>query len=156
MLQQLEHLSLSAEGRYATSEELQFMRNYLSSVDLRLSIYQKIRDGEEEIINQLEAQILKIQADIFQISSGDVSSFYQRDTKSILRKAISAMLSDDLDRLREHVLLWHRTIIKAVGVRHIAEITHNTMPEVIKQFLTPQEFSLLEPILQLNQAVLTA
>jgi hypothetical protein len=156
MLQQLADLSLTAEGRYATTQELQFVRNYVASVDLRLSAYQKIRDGEEEIINQLEAKMLKIQADIFQLSSGDVSSFYQRDTKSILRKAISAMLSDDLDRLQEHVLLWHRTIIKAVGVKHVAEMTYKTMPEVIKQFLTPQEFALVEPILQLNQAVLTA
>jgi Phycobilisome protein len=155
MLQQLEHLSLSAEGRYATSEELQFMRNYLSSVDLRLSAYQKIRDEEKEIISLLQTKIRDRQPDIFMVNSNDVSQKCQRDCQIVLRNAIAAMLMDDLDRLREHILLWQRTIIKAFKEEHIAAMIYTNMPEVIKQFLTPQEFALLEPILQLNQAVLT-
>jgi Phycobilisome protein len=154
MLKQLERLSLTAEGRYATTQELQFIRDYLPTVDLRLSAYQKIAAAEAEIIDQLEARMRAIQPDILQIASGDISSLYQRDTRSILRSAIAAMLTDDLDRVREHLLLWHRTILKAFKVQHIAVMAHKTMPEIIQQFLTPEEFAIVLPFLQLNQAVL--
>jgi hypothetical protein len=154
MLKQLERLSLTAEGRYATTQELQFIRDYLPTVDLRLSAYQKICDAEAEIIAKLEVKMRALNPDIFLVDAGDVSSLYQRDTKNVLRSAIAAMLTDDLDHVREHLLLWHRTIIKAFKVQHIAAMAHQTMPEIIQQFLTPEEFALVIPFLQLNQAVL--
>lgn len=154
MLKQLESLSLTAEGRYATAQELQFLHDYLSTVDLRMSVYQKIRDVEDEIIEQLQNKMRKIKPGIFQTKSGDVSAVCQRDIKVILRNAIAAMLIDDLDRLRENILLWQRIIIKVFQERHIATMVHTTMPEIIEQFLTPEEFALIKPVLQLNQAIL--
>ena len=154
MLKQLESLSLTAEGRYATAQELQFLRDFLPTVDLRINAYRKIRDAETDIINQLEEKMREQQPNIFKTQSGDVSSMYQRDTKIILRSALAAMLIDDLDRLREDMLLWHKTINKAFKVQHITVLTYKTMPEVIEQLLTPEEFDLIKPVLQLNQAIL--
>ena len=154
MLKQLEQLSMSAEGRYATARELEFLENYLPTVDLRISAYQKIRDREDEIIDRLEAKMREKMPEIFQSGSGDLSSSYKRDTKRILRNAIAAMLIDDLDRLRENILLWQRTIIKAFKVKHIAAVAHTTMPEIIQQYLTPEEFEAIDPVLQLNRAIL--
>ena len=154
MLKQLEDLSLAAEGRYATAQELQFIRDYIKTVDLRLSAYQKIRDAEDEIIDRLEAKMRSMQSNIFQSGSKDVSAMYNRDTKKLLRSAIAAMLIDDLDRLREHLLLWQRTIMMAFNVKHITTMVHTNMPEIIQQFLTPEEFDSIMPILELNQAVL--
>lgn len=154
MLKQLESLSMSAEGRYATAKELQFLRDFLPTVDLRINAYRKIRDAETDIINQLEMKMREQQPNIFQTKSGDVSPMYQRDTKIILRNAIAAMLIDDLDRLREDMLLWQKTITKAFKVRHILAMAHSTMPEIIEQFLTPEEFDVVKPVLQLNQAIL--
>lgn len=154
MLKQLSQLSILAEGRYATAGELKFLKDYLSTVELRMSAYQKLRDAEEEIIDRLEAKMRQKKPNIFQSGSNDVSFSYKRDTKTVLRHAIAAMLIDDLDRLREHILLWQRTIIKAFKVKHIAAMVHTTMPEIIEEFLTPEEFALVEPVLQLNEAVL--
>ena len=154
MLKQLEQLSMSAEGRYATARELEFLENYLPTVDLRISTYQKIRDREDEIIDRLEAKMREKMPEIFQSGSGDLSASYKRDTKRILRNAIAAMLIDDLDRLRENILLWQRTIIKAFKVKHIAAVAHTTMPEIIQQYLTPEEFKAIDPVLQLNRAIL--
>lgn len=154
MLKQLEQLTMSAEGRYATARELEFLENYLPTVDLRISAYQKIRDREDEIIDRLEAKMREKMPEIFQSGSGDLSASYKRDTKRILRNAIAAMLIDDLDRLRENILLWQRTIIKAFKVKHIAAVAHTTMPEIIQQYLTPEEFKAIDPVLQLNRAIL--
>ena len=154
MLKQLERLSLSAEGRYATTQELQFIRDYISTVELRLSIYQKIRDNENEIVDRLQARMREIQPNIFQMNAKDRSDKCKHDCKIVLRNTIAAMLIDDLDRLREHILLWQRSIIKAFKEERIAAMVYKTMPEIIEQFLTPQEFGLIEPVLKLNQAVL--
>lgn len=155
MLKQLESLSLATEGRYATAQELQFIHNFMSTVDLRISAYQKIRDGEDEIIEQLQERMRQLKPGIFQTKSGDVSKTCRRDVKIILRNAAAAMLINDLDRLRENILLWQRIIIKVFQEKHIATMVHNTMPEIIEPLLTPEEFDLVLPVLQLNQAVLT-
>ncbi len=154
MLNQLEQLSIEAEGRYATEQELRLLKNYFPTINLRLSAYQKIRDAEDSIIQKLEARMREKQPNIFQLGAKDVSSMYQRDTKIVLKIALAAMLIDDLDRLRENILLWQRTIVKAFQVKHIAAMAHSTMPEIIEQFLTPEEYAQVKPTLMLNMAVL--
>jgi oligoendopeptidase F len=154
MLNQLEQLSLASEGRYATAQELQILKDYFPSINPRLSAYQKLRDGEGEIIARLETRMREKQPNIFQMSDKDVAAMYQRDTKIVLRIAIAAMLIEDLDRLREKLLLWQKTIVKAFKVNHIAALTHTTMPEIVQQFLTPEEYAVIKPILILNQTVL--
>lgn len=154
MLKKLEQLSMTTEGRYATNEELEFIKDYLPSIDLRMSAYQKIRDAEDEIIAQLQNRMRQLKPDIFKSKSKDVTQVCRRDIKVILRNAIAAMLINDLDRLRENILLWQKIIIKVFQEQHIATMVHTTMPEIIEQFLTPEEFALVNPALQLNQAVL--
>ena len=154
MLKQLERLGIIAEDRYATEQELQFIKDYLSTVELRLSAYQKIRDAEDEIVSRLQNKMREAQPDIFQVNSKDKSDKCKHDCKIVLRNTSAAMLIGDLDRLREHILLWQRSIIKAFKEEHIAAMVYNTMPQVMQQFLTPDEFALLKPVLQLNQAVL--
>lgn len=154
MLSQLEQLSLAAEGRYATPQELQILKNYFPTINPRMSAYQKLRDGEEEIIARLETRMREKQPDIFAMGANDVTAMYHRDTKIVLRIAIAAMLIEDLDRLRENLLLWQKTIVKAFKVNHIAALTHTTMPEIIEQFLTPEEYAYIKPILILNRTVL--
>ncbi|MFM2311484.1 MAG: hypothetical protein RLZZ04_760 [Cyanobacteriota bacterium] len=154
MLNQLEQLSLAAEGRYATPQELQALKDYFPTINPRLSAYQKLRDGEAEIIAKLEARMREKQPNIFQMGANDVTAMYQRDTTIVLRIAIAAMLIEDLDRLREKLLLWQKTIVKAFKVNHIAALTHTTMPEIVEQFLTPEEYAVAKPIFILNQTVL--
>ena len=156
MLNQLERLSIDTEGRFATEQELRLLKDYFPTVNLRMSAYQKIRDREDEIMNRLHEKMRQLEPNIFQIASGDVTALFQRDTRIVLRSTIAAMLIDDLDRLRETILLWQRTITKAFKVKHIAALTHNTMPSIIEQFLTPEEYTLIIPFLRLNQAVLAS
>ena len=50
MLSQLARLTVEADGRYATSEELQFLKDYIESLDSRVSAYQKIQAAEAEVL----------------------------------------------------------------------------------------------------------
>lgn len=154
MLSQLDKLSLETEGRYATAQELQSLKDYFPSINARLSAYQKLRDAEAEIIAKLEARMREKQPNIFMMGDKDVTEMYQRDTKTALRISLASMLIEDLDRLRENLLLWYLTIIKAFKFKHIIALAYNTMPEIVEQFLTPEEYAVIKPILILNRTVL--
>ena len=155
MLKQLYHLNVEADGRYATDQELQFLKNFLQSVEQRMSAYEKIRDAEEEIMDRTKAQIDAKNPNLFNRYSQDLSSIWRRDVGIILRYSAAAMLINDLDRLREGLLLWHRTIVNANKTLPISQATYDVISEIIKQFLTAEEAELMMPVLQLDQSILS-
>ncbi len=57
MLTQFSKLSLDTDGRYATDSELKFIEDYLDSVDIRISTYEKIKSYEEEILQEVDAKM---------------------------------------------------------------------------------------------------
>jgi Phycobilisome protein len=155
MLKQLSRVSVSADGRFATAAELQFLKDYFKTVESRVAVYEKIKNAEEEIVDRVETKMRQLNPKIFTKGTQDVSALYRRDTRIVLRGAATATLFDDLDRLRDGLLLWHRTIIKAIGVENITQLTHQVLPEVMKEFLNTEELALIMAALQLNYSVLT-
>ncbi|MGK7872233.1 MAG: allophycocyanin [Xenococcaceae cyanobacterium] len=155
MLKQLARLSVEADGRYATASELQFLKDYLQSVDQRISAYEKIRDAEEKIIDQVEAKMRSIDPNLFLRDSQDITSVCKRDRKHTLRCSAAAMLINDLDRLRDGFLLWQRTIVQAFDIERPTEVTYQVMPEIIKQYLTAEEAELVMSVLQLDLTLLS-
>lgn len=154
MLNQLARLSVEADGRYASSEELQFLKDYIQSLDLRLSAYVKIQAAQAEIVNQVETQVRATNPNLFKKGNRDVTPTCKRDRFDVLRYSTAALLSNDLDHLRESFLLWYRTIIHAFQDEQAAHVTYQVMQEVVKKYLTPQEAALLSPIMGLNQVIL--
>ena len=45
MFKQLTRLSIDADGRYATDDELKFLDDYLATVETRVSTYETIREN---------------------------------------------------------------------------------------------------------------
>lgn len=155
MLKQLAHLSVEADGRYATAEELQFLKDYLQSVELRVSAYEKIRAAEEKIIYLVEAKKRSLNANLFQLNSQDVTQVCKRDMVNVLRHAAAALLINDFDRLRSGLLLWYQTIVRTFKYERYAEVTYQVIQDVVKQYLTPQEAALFCPILELSHIILS-
>ena len=136
MLKQLTDLSIDVDGRYATREELQFLKNYLQSVEQRISAYEKIRDAETEIIDQLDEKIQATNPHLFMRGSKDLRPVCKRDRIYTLRCSAAAMLMDDLERLRDSFLLWERTIIQAFKDEQPTQITWQMMPEICERTST--------------------
>uniref|UniRef100_B8HV19 Phycobilisome protein n=1 Tax=Cyanothece sp. (strain PCC 7425 / ATCC 29141) TaxID=395961 RepID=B8HV19_CYAP4 len=155
MLKQLQRLSLETDGRYATDAELKFLKDYLQTVDQRITTYEKVREQEEQIIAQTEAEVLGTNPNLFRKGNQDYSGICQRDRKHVLRISAAAMLMDDLDSLRDGFLCWYRTIIKAFKDQRAAQATYNALPEVLAQHLSPEEVALLRPALELDKSILT-
>ena len=104
---------------------------------------------------QTKAQIDAKNPNLFNRDSQDLSSVWRRDVGIILRCSAAAMLINDLDRLREGLLLWHRTIVNANKTLPISQETYDVLSESIKQYLSPEEAELMMPALQLDQSVLS-
>jgi Phycobilisome protein len=154
MLNQLNRLSIVADGRYATESELQFLKDYLQTVDLRVQAYEKIREAEEPIINELDSRVRAANPDLFRDATEEYMSFCFRDRKSVVRLSAAAMLMEDLDNLRNGFLCWYRTIINAFSYQRAAEINYKVLPSVLAEHLDAQEMQLLQPALRLDQSIL--
>ncbi len=158
MLKQLSSLMIEADGRYATERELQFLKDYLQSVDQRISTYEKVRDAADIIISEIEAEKnLRNQTEqekLFYMGSEDRSQTCLRDMKGILRCSAAAMLVDDLERMRQAVLLWYYTIVRAFSYQKDAEIMYRLLEKLVEKNLTEEEAELMKPILQLNYTIL--
>jgi hypothetical protein len=155
MLKQLAHLSLDTDGRYATDGELQFLEDYLESIDTRMSAYQKIHDSFKEIVLEVEKRQSKINPKLYFMGSRDTTEICRRDLIDIFCCSAANMLFDDLDRLRDAVLIWYKTIVEAFGYKDCTKITYQVLQEVVAEYLTPEEMELMLPFLKLNETILS-
>lgn len=154
MFKQLTRLSIDADGRYATDDELKFLDDYLDTVETRISAYETIRENEEQIIYRWEAAKRGIKQDVFHMGDRDVSEICRRDMTNIFRCSATAILFNDLDRLREGLLIWYQTIVRAFKYDKYTNITYAVIQETIKEFLKPEEVELMLPALKLNHTIL--
>lgn len=154
MLSQMQYLGQVVDGRYATDEELQFISDYLQSFDLRLSTYAKLQVAEATIVQQVQTKLRSLDPALLQSGSEDVTAKWRRDTIRVLRYSAIAMLLNDADWLRDRLLYWMQTVMKAFGAQRSCDITYRVMQDVVRQHLTPAEARLFCPILELNRALL--
>ncbi|NJO48990.1 MAG: phycobilisome protein [Leptolyngbyaceae cyanobacterium RM2_2_4] len=151
MLSQLERLSLDIDGRYAADDELQFVNDYVQSFYLRVETYQKLQVAESTIVQQVQAQMRAIAPELLKNGNEDLSAKWKRDTIRVLRYSAVAMLLNDPDSLRDRLLVWMQTIMRAFGAQRSCDVTYRVMQEVVKQHLTPIQAELFCPILELNR-----
>lgn len=156
MLKQLARLTIEADGRYASDDELQFLDDYLESVDLRIQTYEKIRENEEKILHRVEAEKRPMKEDWFHFNGKDITQICRRDMGMMLRGAADAMLLNDLDRLRDSLLIWDQTIVRAFGYTPYANLNFKLLQNVVKIFLEPEEADTIMPSLQLVHTILSA
>lgn len=149
MLQQLEKLCTTADGRYATDAELTFFQDYLKTVRLRFSLYQKIQKLEPQLIQQM-LETLKVAAPSM-VKKDDNTAMVKcrRDATFVLRFAATSLLTDDPDIFKDKAIIWLQTIMKSFKTAQNYQETYKAMQAVVKQALTPQEAELFCPLLEM-------
>ena len=150
MFTNLERLSVEVDGRYATPEELDFLKSYFGTFKYRISAYQKIKNNESLIMNQIQENLEKMNPDIFMQGSVNLKSKWHLDTVRVLRYSAMALLIDDPEYLQQRLLIWFSTILQAFKVQALTELTHQTMSDVIKGYLTSEENNLFLHIIEMN------
>ena len=157
MLNQLSQLTLQADGRFANGEELSFIRDYISSSKTRISAYKKLRDRRGVIALETEQQILSVDREYFIENEQNFKDKFSRDQDISLRYTSATILSGDLERLKQSILLWTRSIIqssKPKKCKQLTSVSHQIKADVILEKLDPEECPYVQPILALNQSIL--
>jgi Phycobilisome protein len=155
MLTNLARLSVEIDGRYATKQELKFLTDYFNTMENRFSAYEKLSLNLPEIIEKVLAKTKLINPNLLIKSQGDVTEICQRDLMFLLRSTTAALLFDDQDTLQEDMLLWHGTIAKSFQFSNALKTIFEVMPEVVKEYLTPEEMALFAPLITLNKISLS-
>lgn len=155
MLSQMQRLSLEVDGRYATDEELKFIPEYLKTYELRLQTYQKLQEIEATIVQQVCDKMRVQDPAMFLSGNLDVTPKCKRDILLTWRYSATAVLLDDSEMLRERLLLWLQTLMRAFAHQRACNLTYLVMKDVAKQHLSPQQSALLMPILEMNQSILS-
>lgn len=154
MLTELQRLSVEADGRYATPEELEFLKSYLETFQYRISAYQKLQKYEPIILQKIQNKLIKTNPQIFMKGSIDFTSKWRLDTIRVLRYSAMILLINDPDYLQERLLTWFATILQAFKVQDITEFTYKAMSDVLEDYLTPEEKNVFFPLIELNLAIL--
>ncbi|AFZ54087.1 hypothetical protein VKI21_00090 [Cyanobacterium aponinum UTEX 3222] len=149
MLRQFSDLTLEVDGRYAQDYELQFLEDYLDSHQLRMSAYIKIRDNAQAICDRVKEEKQKLHP-----NWKDYYVTCLRDMVDLLRYSATALLFDDMERLRTNMLLWFQTISRAYNFTDDNIETYDLLLKVVPEFLTPEEAKYAIPAFELNCAVL--
>ena len=157
MLKQLSQLTIQTDGRYACTEELAFIREYIDSAKSRVKTYQKLRELRGDIAIETALKMLEEDEDLFIVEGEDYKPLFHRDQEISLRYTTAAVLSGDLERLKQALLLWYRTILNAAKppkVKKWTQMTYRVKPKVILEKLNDEDRKFLKPILALNQTIL--
>jgi hypothetical protein len=154
MFVKLENLSVEADARYASDEELEFIEGYIKSFDARQQIYLKLKSLEQKIVDQVYAKVRSQDPKLLQNAGEDVSEKWKRDTFRVLRYVALTVLIDDSENLKSQFLTWFQTIMQAFDTERSCEATYISMQQVVKQVLEPQEAALVTPVLELNRSLL--
>ena len=155
MLSQMQNLSLEAEGRYATDEELKFIPEYLKTYEIRLQTYQKLQEIEAAVIQQVYEKMTNQDPTVFKSGATDIAAKWKRDTIRTWRFSAATLLIDDPESLRERFLFWYQGVMRAFGSQRASNMTYTIMQEVVKQQLIPSQSALIMPILELNRRMLS-
>jgi hypothetical protein len=154
MLQQIEELCMTADGRYAADSELVFFQTYLKTARLRFSLYQKLQKLEPKLVQQVLEKLRAIDPNMLKSGDSDLTAKWQRDTVRTLRYAATALLTDDPYIFEERLLLWFQTIMKSFKAERSCEATYQAMQSVYREALTPEEADLFCPLLEMTRCTL--
>lgn len=154
MLSQCESLVREIDCRYATDAELIFLLHYRKSYPKRFSLYKKIGQLEQAIVDSMYKEVRKKAPQILHSRKQDISSKWKQDALRTMRYCATAVLLDDANSLQNKYLLWFQTVMDAFNSRHSCDITYAIMQEVVQQLFTAEEVAMLLPMVQLAQATL--
>ncbi|MEN9228168.1 MAG: hypothetical protein Q6L50_10850 [Gloeomargarita sp. GMQP_bins_120] len=154
MWTQLQQLTLKADGRYLTPEEWQPVQTYLGQLRHRLSAYSKIQAAAEAILQEVERRLLQQSPRFFYKGQRDMSALCRRDRADVLRYIGATLLTGDLTAYKQRLLCWLQTIARSFQDQTAARQTYTVLGEVLKEKLTPQEFALVRPIVELTAEML--
>jgi hypothetical protein len=148
MLSQMQRLTATAEGRYATDEELRFLPEYLRSYELRMQTYQQLQKSEAAILKHTFTAAIQQDPDRFPVAQPEYLKHCQQDVRQSLRYCAAAVLVNDLDVFRERYLLWLQTMMRALDKQTDNASIYSAMQDAVRTILPAPQAAIVLPLIQ--------
>ncbi|MEN9215588.1 MAG: hypothetical protein Q6J44_06860 [Gloeomargarita sp. DG02_4_bins_56] len=157
MLTELNQIALQADGRYLMPSEWQPVQTYLAQMRQRLSAYSKIQAAEADIRQEVEKRLFLRSPRFLCQDKPDILNICRRDRENALRYISAMVLTGDMMAYKQRMLCWLQTVSRSFPFYHeSARQAYEVMAEVLKEKLTPQEFDLVRPFVELTGEMLSS
>jgi len=128
----------SAEGRYLTVDEGKRVLEAARDYERLLAISRTVEQREGEIVRQTIERVFQ-RFPKFHADRPQAYEKAERDITLVLRYSALAMLNRDPELLREKVLYWLRTILKALEFGDVTKYTYEVLQEQVAKALPPAD-----------------
>ncbi|AFZ37119.1 hypothetical protein Sta7437_3621 [Stanieria cyanosphaera PCC 7437] len=139
-----------AEDHYLQSEEIKAFKHHTDSLAQRLKTYKSIRDREIDIFQTVANQLL----DVFPDQQEQLIEKALKHWLLVMRNCSMAMLLNNPEFLQRRLLEWLAPQIKAHQLQEIETKLYEFLQTSLQQFLSQEQFDLIEPFLLMAQTKL--
>ncbi len=139
-----------AESRYLKADELSVLGQYVGSLPQRLETYQRLRDQELSIMQQVADQL---QAEMPQEPTANLERSIKNGLLVLRYCAMSTLLNDD-SFVKDRLLNWLSQSTQTYNIQKVDTVLYKLLDQRLNQVFNPQQFSLLAPSLQLAKDAL--
>lgn len=156
MNRRIQEIFTTAEGRYLTKEEQDYIEQTAASVAARLRAMQEVSEKEVTIVDATIREVMRAYPDLEQKYRA-AKPKGTRDIALALRFATSAMVRNDPAAFQSELLSWFNTILKGVGLSaSFVEDTYKTLERMAARELTPPSMEKMAPFLSQLTIALSA
>jgi len=178
---QLKKMFIESESRHLSNEELKLYCTTLPDHVNRAKAAHEIRAVQAEVVSMTVKEIFAMYPFMTYHKLADEKA--HRDINYVSTYAVTAMLMDDPQWLRDKFLIWLKTILQAFSfpkrnkeitlpTHHLVTLEADKMPQTLgrsaiyetyarlkrnfHQKLTPTTYALIEPLLQMSCDILAS
>ncbi len=144
----------STEGRYLRPDELQRLREYVEGIPKRVRIYQVLQSKEDEMVERVMEKFQAMAPNLSRRHGILAWERCRRDLKMVWRYCCMALLLNDEDYLRDKLLYWLETILKAFKMRDECQLAYKLMLDLLSAVFSPEESEMMRPYLLLAKTML--
>lgn len=134
MSRTIHEIMKKAEGRYLTAEEAKKVTDAGREYERLLAISRAVEQHESDIVRTTVERVFQ-KFPKFHADRPNAFEKAERDITMVLRYAALAMVNSDPELLREKVLYWLRTILKAMEFGDVTKYTYETLQESVTRAL---------------------
>jgi len=142
------------EGRYLSASEMTALQTYIHDLPHRLMLYQGMIKQEKTLIDAVMAKFQPTLPTLTQQHGPLAWQRCRRDLTLVWRYCCMAFLLNDEDYLRDKLLYWLETILKAYKMREQCHAAYRFLVDALVPTLGTEAGSLIRPYVMLAQTML--
>jgi hypothetical protein len=147
---EIKELIERAQDRYLETEELDVLEDYIQSLPERIDLYKLLRDRELDIMQSVAD---RTEGELPQAATEDL----ERGIKNlilVIRYCAMGVLLNDEDFIKVRLLKWLEQIVSQFDMRSLNETLYKSLNQVLKEELSAEQLSLLQPSITSAQVTL--